>query len=307
MSTASILPQSKEPGKNPVHKFFANAFVQVVPVFIALAVAFSGKLDSKGTLVAVLITGVIGCIGIYTHCSSTPRKKILAAVSILIYVCALWAFYSYLTSKPIVSAGNVILQNPPQPVQPPPKSGDEKAKSGPKPAPTPSINTGPITPGPCSNIQIGGSNNQATTNCGPQLPPKRVLSPEKLISLVGELKTAVGSVQVVAFSEDDEDDVLGLTKQLQAAFRSSGWSLIQSFDLGNANLVMVSRDGQAKRLGGKSLVCTGNANESVKKALAALGNAGLNCLQDSDFYSTYGPHSYVQADLVILISKRIPK
>ncbi len=99
-----------KPERHPVYKFFTNGFVQGVAVFIALAVAFSGKLDSKGTLVAVLVAGAIGAIGIYTHWSNTVRQKVLAGLSILIYGCVLWAFYSYLTSKPSMSAGNATFQ-----------------------------------------------------------------------------------------------------------------------------------------------------------------------------------------------------
>src|SRR5260370_13536452 len=94
------IPSEGKPERHPVYKFFANGFVQGVAVFIALAVAFSGKLDSKGTLVAVLVAGTIGTIGIYAHCSKTMRQRIVATFLILVYGCVLFAFYSYLTSKP---------------------------------------------------------------------------------------------------------------------------------------------------------------------------------------------------------------
>jgi len=104
------MPSHEKPEKHPVYKFFTNGFVQGVAVFIALAVAFSGKLDSHGTLVAVLVAGAIGATGIYTHLSNTVRKRIIATFSIIVYGCLLWAFYSYLTSKPSALAVNTGIQ-----------------------------------------------------------------------------------------------------------------------------------------------------------------------------------------------------
>jgi hypothetical protein len=82
---------------------------------------------------------------------------------------------------------SLIAQKPPSPVAPlvPPtetnsKPPNEKPKTE-KPhivKRTPdqkqsggkdNVQTGPITQGPCSNLQVGGSQNSATTNCGP--PP----------------------------------------------------------------------------------------------------------------------------------------
>jgi hypothetical protein len=173
-----------KPEKHPVYKFFTDGFVQGVVVFIALAVAFSGKLDSKGTLVAILVAGAIGAIGIYTHCSSTVRRRIIAGLLILAYGCGLWAFYSYLTSKTPVSAGNATIQQ--QTIKPEEKMTEEiktepsptpsKTKSVKKVKPSPkqpnqqqsgnnNVQTGAINQGSCNINQRGGSNNQATTNC----------------------------------------------------------------------------------------------------------------------------------------------
>lgn len=172
-----------EQGKseNPVHRFFTNGFVQGVAVFIALAVAFSGKLDSKGTLVAVLVAGAIGAIGIYTHLSTTVRRRIIAAISIVVYGCLLWAFYSYLTFKPVRSAGSTTTQQPE--AKPDEKKADKKEhdtkKPGSKPKPKTeqhsqgdnSPNVGSITQGQGSIAQVGGQGNQATiNNFGARLP-----------------------------------------------------------------------------------------------------------------------------------------
>ncbi len=144
-----------KPERHPVYKFFTNGFVQGVAVFIALAVAFSGKLDSKGTLVAVLVAGAIGAIGIYTHWSNTVRQKVLAGLSILIYGCVLWAFYSYLTSKPSMSAGNATFQQ--QDTKP-----DEKKADGtkPEPSPTPSKAGNAKKTKPAAKVRISGGTKQ---------------------------------------------------------------------------------------------------------------------------------------------------
>ena len=49
--------------------------------------------------------------------------------------------------------------------------------------------TGSISTGPCSNVQVGGNGNQATTNC---LPPERHLSKQQ----IADLKTLVIPSQV---------------------------------------------------------------------------------------------------------------
>jgi hypothetical protein len=163
--------------------------------------------------------------------------------------------------------------------------------------------------GDCSPNQIGVTN---TNNCGPQLPPARVLSPEKLISLCDELKHAIGSVQIVWFTEDDAEEVSNLHKQLASAFRCATWSVVYPQEMGNPNSIMATTNQGAKRLGGKSLVCAAKeeSDETASKAVIALGNAGLTCLQDSDFYMSYGYAALManaKPTLVILISKRMPK
>jgi hypothetical protein len=49
-----------------------------------------------------------------------------------------------------------------------PKKPEAKPKPKTEPNPTPPV--GPIEQGACSNLQIGGSSNQATVNCGPPPP-----------------------------------------------------------------------------------------------------------------------------------------
>jgi hypothetical protein len=127
------MPVQEKSDKHWLNRFFRNGFVQGAGVCIALAVAFSGKLDSRGVLVMVLVAGAIGAIGIYTHCSSTPRKKVISAFLILAYGCLLWAGYSYLTFKPVVSAGNTTKP------QEPPKQEEKKPEPAKKEKPKPDV------------------------------------------------------------------------------------------------------------------------------------------------------------------------
>jgi hypothetical protein len=82
--------------RNMASRFFGNVFVQAVAVFIALAVAFSGKLDARGTSVTILLAAAIGAMGIYTH---VPRRA-SATILVLVYGVALLTFYVYLTARP---------------------------------------------------------------------------------------------------------------------------------------------------------------------------------------------------------------
>jgi hypothetical protein len=89
------------PPVNPssIFKFLSNPFTQVVLVLIPLAVAFSGKFDTTGTEVAIVIALVIGGVGIYSHLSKTIKLKIFAAILILVYGAGLWKLNNYLITK----------------------------------------------------------------------------------------------------------------------------------------------------------------------------------------------------------------
>jgi hypothetical protein len=97
------------PQPNPVSNFFTNGIVQGSCVFIALAVALSGKISSLGSGVAILIALVIGVIGLYAHISNKTVRYPL----VVVWIIALGFFYSYLTDKP-VTAQNSPAQPKPQ-------------------------------------------------------------------------------------------------------------------------------------------------------------------------------------------------
>jgi hypothetical protein len=77
--------------------FLGNPFVQGVAVFIARAVAFSGKLDSSGTGITIVIAAIVGVIGIWTHIS----RKLFALAFLLVSLAGLFLFNIYLTKREI--------------------------------------------------------------------------------------------------------------------------------------------------------------------------------------------------------------
>jgi hypothetical protein len=52
-------------------------------VFMALAVAFSGKFDTTATTVTVVVAFLIGTYGIYSHCSKKSPQKVLALLLVI--------------------------------------------------------------------------------------------------------------------------------------------------------------------------------------------------------------------------------
>ncbi|HKV47351.1 MAG TPA: hypothetical protein VJN69_04615 [Candidatus Acidoferrales bacterium] len=176
------------------------------------------------------------------------------------------------------------------------------------------VNTGDITQ-MCGAIVLGGENNSASVSCGPQMPPRRIISPAKQTSLSDALKENAGSVQIVSFSNDDSEDVLNLAAQLNKTFQDAGWRIVPTFDGGEANNVVVATANGPKRLGGKSLVCAPAAtatSEITQSVVSAFKAAGIPCIVDSDFALPmgYGPMAWrsgVHPDMMILISKRIPR
>jgi hypothetical protein len=88
--TSSHLPQFVA-----FRNFLGNAVFQVVCVLIALAVAFSGKVDNSATAVMGAIAFVVGAFGVYGHLPT----KVAAVVLIVVYGVCLWKFCDYLLTK----------------------------------------------------------------------------------------------------------------------------------------------------------------------------------------------------------------
>jgi hypothetical protein len=132
LSIVNVPPSEGRSQNNVFHRFLGNAFVQVVLVLVALAVAFSGKLDSQGSFVTILAAWLLGSVGIYTHVSGTAAGKKATGVLIVMYGLALWGFYKYLTTKP----PQIVATNP----APQTKTESQATKAGPKPQPSLSVN-----------------------------------------------------------------------------------------------------------------------------------------------------------------------
>jgi hypothetical protein len=77
---------------------------------------------------------------------------------------------------------------------------------------------GGITTGPCSNVQVGGKGNTATTNCA---PISRVLSESRINKFTKAIGAAKGVLRVVPASS--ADDVIQLSNQLCDAAIKASW------------------------------------------------------------------------------------
>lgn len=78
---------------------------------------------------------------------------------------------------------------------------------------------GPITQGPCSNVQLGGSNNQATTNCA----AVRSLTPDEKAQFIQNARKAPGTVTVWAVETGQS-----LGADIFDALHAAGWQMQES-------------------------------------------------------------------------------
>lgn len=83
-----------------IHKFFANPIVQGVGVFLALALAFSGKLSQVGTRVCIVLAACVGIWGMWSH----VRSKRAAIFLTVVYIAALLWFAKFLTQSTTATA-----------------------------------------------------------------------------------------------------------------------------------------------------------------------------------------------------------
>jgi hypothetical protein len=93
----------------------------------------------------------------------------------------------------------------------PPKQGANENK------PVPPINTGA-----CSNVQVEGRDNSATTNCTFGAAPPRTLSPEQVTQFVSLVKRAPGKFSIT-YSQNDEE-AYSVAKQIGDALVQGGWT-----------------------------------------------------------------------------------
>lgn len=81
------------------------------------------------------------------------------------------------------------------------------------------IQTGPVTQGPCGNVQIGGSGNQATTNCGPQ-----VRFPQQQMDALAKLLSAQRGGVSISTENADSTTLQDATNLLTAFAKARTWT-----------------------------------------------------------------------------------
>jgi hypothetical protein len=253
----SQLQEGRKPEKSLLYKFFANPIVQGVFVLIALAVAFSGKLDLNGTIVCIVLGGIIGLFGIWGHIS----RRVLRVVAMAAYLVAIAIFALYLTAKPReVAANNAEGSKPRQDkteAAKPPQGATSSQQSAPAPQPPSSANSqtarkqkpkkdrpetvsetktasevtktaAQVQPTYSVTNPIGSIVNQGSTNLGIQTvnnaPSSRLLDDEHAEKFKAAL-TGVGGT-VVIFPDGTDQDVIPLAKQICDLFRDiKSWAM----------------------------------------------------------------------------------
>jgi len=127
---------------------------------------------------------------------------------------------------------NVTIINPP-PNPPTPKEKHltrdkvtaqvTKGAATQEPKQEPHISTGSVNAGPCSNIQIGGSNNTAGGNCTGA--PPRVLTGEQITQLETNIAPYPGKIFIMY--KQDDTEAYNIAKQIGDALTAAKWTLKQ--------------------------------------------------------------------------------
>ena len=143
----------------------------------------------------------------------------------------LWYAHPKIVTKTVVVEKPVekiieklVPQDCPKPVAP-------KHKNAPAPNPhatsqqqsgRDNVQTGPITSGPCSNVQVGGSGNQ-TTNCA---PPQREISATDGRKMIAELCASSGKATFGVLGTDAGSETFIFARILKETFKGSGcWNV----------------------------------------------------------------------------------
>jgi hypothetical protein len=129
---------------------------------------------------------------------------------------------------------------------------------------------GPITTGPCSNVQVGGSNNTATTNCA---LPSRVLTDAKAKQLTTDF-SGIHPLTIWVFQAGASDDVQPVFLQFCNAIRDAAWHP----NCQGLNGMSVSGP-EFRTSIVKGIQCFSGSWDTGTPALvkAALDNAGFGC------------------------------
>jgi len=152
-----------------------------------------------------------------------------------------------------------------------------------------------VSLGPCSNVQIGGAGNTATTNCTPQ---SRVLSEDAVHAFASALSASKhGMLRVVLASSSD--DAFPLAEQLCSAAQSVNWGT----SCPNSRYTTMGRDVSAN-----GLECY-SENWDADDAVAfkdAMRVARLQCNYVQKAYSLPGIQIGGTGGVTILIGRPVP-
>jgi hypothetical protein len=217
-------PRALDKAAKFVLGFLGLGIVALVVGFIQTGIGQSGVMDVGITHVmfwlAFIIATLVAPLAVWVV-SHSWKYSVAALVSAVIFVGGglLW-LNGWLTAKKALQ--DAVNQSPPILHTSAPSPNVPMVKPSKHKPQEPRINIeqhgegagavgGSITTGPCSNVQVGGSNNQGTVNCAP--PARRVpISKQRhLIALASEVKANVsigcpsGSVEACRFAQDVYD------------------------------------------------------------------------------------------------------
>jgi hypothetical protein len=159
-----------------------------------------------------------------------------------------------------------------------PPSGDDNGSIG-----------GGVSQGSCSITQVGGSNNQATTNCLPPPAPNRTLSAKAFLDFRASL-TVLGLPRPIVGIEvvGNDTDMPAFPDQIVDAFDRAGWEVRKSLT-GSLVSTTVSDSGMVTS-NGAGLHCGALDKDGaeVKKAMEAFNRAGMACSTDGTAFPRNG-------------------
>jgi hypothetical protein len=122
--------------------------------------------------------------------------------------------------QPIEQPKQQLTERPAEPQTKSPRKATSKPPE-PKQSGSDNAQTGPITAGPCSNVQVGGNNNDASTNCN-FAPPSRRILPESRAEVVAILKSNPGKI-TINYVEGDEPH--RFASDMYGILQDAGWTV----------------------------------------------------------------------------------
>jgi len=173
------------------------------------------------------------------------------------------------------------------------KKDSKEQATKPKPkAENPSV--GSITQGPCSNVQVGGSNNTATTNC---VSPSRVLTAEKAKQLTRDF-AQIPHLNTSIFPAGISEDVQPVFLQLCNIIMDASWHPncqgLNGTSIGGIKIPVI-----------EGMQCFSSSWNTGAQALVktALDNARFGCKYIDHRFTANG---ITPGEIVILIGTRSP-